>query len=141
MKGIVSNYKEKVDKKLIIRQRIFFILILILLSISTVNTVQGKVTILLAVSGFLLATAVGVLLSRMFKVFWHEEKGKVVSRLDTLGILLLIIYIAIEATRNWIFSHWLSGPTLTSFGLIILTGLLLGRFLGTLISVHKILNE
>jgi Kef-type K+ transport system membrane component KefB len=77
----------------------------------------------------------------MFKIFWHQEKEKVISQLDTLGIILLVLYIGIEFGRNWIFGYWLSGPTLTAFGLIVLTGLLLGRFLGTLIKIKKVLAE
>jgi len=49
----------------------------------------------------------------MFKIFWHQDKQKVVSQLDTMGTILLIFYIGIEVGRNWIFGHWLSGTALT----------------------------
>ncbi len=141
MKELLTTYRENVDKKLIIRQRIFLIIILVLTTINTLNVVHGKIDTTLAISGFLLSAVIGLLLSRMFNIFWHEEKGKVVSQLDRLGALLLVVYILVEVNRNWFFGYWLSGPALTTFGLIILSGLLFGRFLGTGFKVRKILKE
>lgn len=139
VKETINNYREKVDKKLVNRQRIFFVIIFILLTIDVINVIEKKMSVVLAVSGFLLATMIGLSLSRMFKIFWHEEKQKVVSQLDTIGTVLLVLYIGVEVGRNWIFGYWLSGAALTAFGLIVLTGLLLGRFLGTFIKINKAL--
>lgn len=141
MNESVKNYRQKVDRRLKIRQRIFFVIIPILLAIDIKNVLNDKLSAVLALIGFIFATLIGLLLSRMFKIFWHQEKEKVMSQLDTIGIILLVIYMGIEFFRNWIFGHWLTGPTLTAFGLIILTGLLLGRFLGTLIKINKILIQ
>lgn len=141
MKEKIKNYQAKVDKKLIIRQRIFLILVLILIIIDILNIIDHKLNIFLAIIGFIFSITIGLFLSRMFKIFWHEEKEKVVSKLDTVGFLFLILYIIIELSKEWIFGHWLSGETLTSFSLIILTGLILGRFLGTVNEIDRILNE
>lgn len=136
-----NDYHAKVDKKLIIRQRIFFVIISILVIICIMNTFAGKINFILAISGFALSSAVGLLLSRMFKIFWHQDKAKVVSQLDTMGVVLLILYIGIEIFRNWIFGHWLSGPVLTAFGLVVLTGLLFGRYWGTHLKINQVLSE
>jgi hypothetical protein len=141
MKEQLDVYKTNVDRRLLIRQTIFFIIIAILMVISIRNIVTGKIDDLLAASGFLLATFIGLILSRMFRIFWHEEKERVVSQLDTLGTILLVIYISVELGRKWLFEHWLSGAQLNAFGLIILTGLLLGRFLGTSLQIKQVLSE
>ncbi|MBX4198520.1 hypothetical protein KW782_04290 [Candidatus Parcubacteria bacterium] len=137
----IETYRENVDTRLRIRQGIFIVIILVLLVINSWNIVSGKIDGFLAASGFLLATIIGLVLSRMFKIFWHEEKERVVAQLDTVGIVLLILYIGVEVGRKWIFEHWLSGAELNSFGLIILSGLILGRFLGTFIKIKKVLTE
>ncbi len=137
----LDGYKDNVDKKLLIRQGIFVVIITILIVISVMNIVNGKIAILLASSGFFLATALGLVMSRMFKIFWHEEKEKVVSQLDALGTVFLIVYILLEVGRKWIFQHWLSGAELNAFGLILLAGLLLGRFVGTGIQIKQVLEE
>jgi hypothetical protein len=141
MKKILKNYWNSVDKKLIYRQRIFLAIISVLIIISAVNVGEKKIGIVLAASGFLIAALIGLALSRMFNIFWHEEKEKVVSQLDKVGSLLLGLYILIEIGRNWLFGYWLSGAALTAFGLIVLTGLLLGRFLGTHLKIRGILAE
>lgn len=141
MRQRIKQYKEKVDIGLISRQRIFFVIITIFIIIDIVNVINGKISILLAISGFLLTTILGLILSRIFKIHWHTEKQKVVSRLDILGVIFLVFYMIIEIGRKWFLGHWLSGASLSSFVLIIPTGLILGRFLGTSMKINKILLE
>jgi len=136
-----KEYYNDVDNRLIIRQRVFLTIIIILVTISIVNMIEGKIGLFLGVSGFLLSNAIGIALSRMFKIFWSAEKGKVISQLDTMGTILLILYICIEVFRKWIFAYWLSGAALNAFGLIVLSGLLFGRFLGTSIKINDVLVE
>ncbi len=137
----IEQYQEKVHVKLILRQLIFSVIITVLIIMGVLNVMSGTVDITLALSGFLVATIIGVVFSRVLKISWHEEKGKVVGKLDTFGIALLIVYFGIEFQRDRFFSYWLSGASLTAFGLIILTGLLLGRFLGTFFKIKKVLAE
>ena len=141
MEEAKAEYREKVDKKLIIRQRIYVVAVIAIFLINVVNVYYARIAFVLALSGFLLSTAIGLLLSRMFKIFWHEGKGKVASKLDTIGTILLVFYILLELNRKWIFSHWLSGAELNSFVLIVLGGLLLGRFLGTRFLIKSVLEE
>lgn len=141
MREQLEIYRENVDKKLLIRQLIFVGIIFVLIIITTLNIIEKRIGPLLALFGLILSTSVGVLLSRMFKIFWHQKKEKVMYQLDTLGTTLLIIYIIVEINRKWFFEHWLSGATLSAFSLIILMGLLLGRFIGTFLKINKILEE
>ena len=140
MKKTIKNYRENVSKRLMIRQGIFFVIISILMVISTINVLSEKIGVFLAASGFLLALVTGLALSRMFRIFWNQEQEKVVSKLDMLGMIFLIGYICAEVGRKFIFQYWLSGAELNAFGLIILTGLLLGRFVGTTIQIKNILR-
>ncbi len=141
MKTFIEDYRQNVDTKLIFRQRIFIVVIFILIIISVVNVFEGKISALLAVSGFLISAIIGLVLSRIFKILWHEEKGKVIYQLDKLSITLLVIYIIIEIGRKWFLEHWLTGAALSAFGLIVLMGLLSGRFLGTMIKIKRVLED
>jgi hypothetical protein len=140
MQKTIKDYRENVSKRLMIRQGVFFVIVLILMVISIVNVFKEKIGVILAISGFLLAGAIGLALSRMFRIFWNEEQEKVVSKLDMFGTILLIGYICAEVGRKFIFQYWLSGAELNAFGLVILTGLLLGRFLGTTIQIRNVLR-
>ncbi len=137
----IKHYKESVHINLLLRQIFFLILTFVLLVISIVNVFQEKVGGVLAASGFGLSTAIGLCMSRMFKIFWHTKKEKVVAHLDMVGVILLIVYVGLEISRKWLFEHWLSGAALNAFGLIVVTGLLLGRFLGTTIQINQAITE
>jgi len=140
MKKTIKDYRENVSKRLMIRQGVFFVIVSILMAISIANIFKETIGVILAGSGFLIALAIGLAMSRTFRIFWHEEQEKVVSQLDKLGAILLVGYICAEAGRKFIFQYWLSGAKLNAFGLIILTGLLLGRFLGTAIRIKNVLR-
>ena len=140
MKKMIKDYRENVSKRLMIRQVIFFVIVSILMVISIENVLKEKIGVILAISGFVLALAIGLALSRMFKIFWNQEQEKVVSKLEMLGTIFLIGYICAEVGRKFIFQYWLSGAELNAFGLVILTGLLLGRFLGTTIQIKNVLS-
>lgn len=141
MKNLAAKYRHKVDFKLAIRQAIFLVIIAILILVSIANVIQGKTSPSLAISGFLLTTIIGFSLSRMFKISWHQKKRKVIARLDIFGFILLAIYFSIEYFRKNIFEYWLSGEELNAFGLIFLTGLLLGRFIGMSRKINDVLLE
>ncbi len=137
----IEIYKTNVDKKLLARQILFPIIIGVLVVLSIINIFEGKINILLAVFGFSISILVGLAVSRMFKIFWHEEKNKVISKLDTTGVIILVFYISFEINRTWIFGYWLEAEIVNAFGLIVLSGLLLGRFLGTFVKIKNVLIE
>lgn len=75
----------------------------------------------------------------MVKISWHPEAEQVVSRLDRIGGIILMLYIAVEVGRKWLFGHWLQGAELNAFGLIFLGGLLLGRLASMRRQVRRVL--
>ncbi len=141
MKELARKYMYRVDWKLAIRQAVFCVIIAALIVIIVFNTIEGKIDLPLAISGFLLSTILGFFLSRMFKISWHQEKKRVIAQLDIIGFILLAIYFGIEYFRKYIFEYWLSGEELNAFGLVILTGLLLGRFIGMTRKISDVLLE
>lgn len=55
-------------------------------------------------TGFIIGYIVA---KRMHKITWDEEASKVVGKMDTMGIMILVIYLLFAITRRWIFSYWL----------------------------------
>ncbi len=141
MREKIRLYTDNVHAGLLVRQVIFLVIAAVLLAICIVNMYRGIIGPTLSISGFFLAGGIGLLMSRMFKIYWHEEKGKVVAHLDRQGVVLLALYISVELGRKWLFEHWLTGAALNAFGLVILTGLLLGRFFGTHILITQVLTS
>ena len=141
MKNRQKFAKEHVAPKLLKRLRIFVIIITIIVGIAMYDVFLGQVSILLAILGLSAGTAIGLVAGRMFKIFLHTETQKVVSRLDKIGVIFLVLYIAVEIGRKWLFGYWLHGAELNAFGLTFLAGLLLGRLLSMRKSIKRVLIE
>jgi hypothetical protein len=77
----------------------------------------------------------------MFIIHWHEEKAKVVSRFDMIGIFVMVLYVAFSASRTWLFGHWIHGSVLTAFTYSILAGVMIGRIVGMRLKIKNILSE
>lgn len=148
MRNLIANIKNNkeiakryIDRRLFMRLIIFAIVSLILVGVVIFNIASGKINIFYGTGGLGVGLIVGFLAGRMFNIFWHPEDEKVVSRLDAMGIAILILYIIMEIERDWIFGHWMTGPMLPAFSFAVLTGLILGRFLSMVFKIRKIFLE
>lgn len=103
----------RTDKSLLFRLRLFLVISLVLLGIIIYDLILREINLPLAVIGIGIGIAVGLVAGRMFKIHWHEEKQKIASRLDILGIAILILYIGFEIVRERLFSNWVNGSVLT----------------------------
>jgi hypothetical protein len=71
---------------------------------------------------------------------WDDEAGKVVGRVDRLGLVILVITVVAHLTRTWLLGHWVHGALLTALGVWISAGGLAGRVLGTRRGVRAVLR-
>jgi hypothetical protein len=133
--------KKHIDRKLIFRIRIFYLIGIILTGLMLYDVLEGIIGFELSLGGFLLGLFLGFIATRMFIIHWHEEKAKVVSRLDTIGIVIMLLYVAFSASRTWLFGHWIHGSVLTAFTYSILAGVMIGRIAGMRLKIKNILSE
>lgn len=135
------HLKKHIDRKLFTRLKIFFVIVIVLSALIIYDISEGILGINLAFLGYILGLIMGFIASRMFLISWHKESAKVVSRLDAIGIVILLLYIVFALSRRWIFGHWLTGSALTAFTFSILAGIMLGRFLGMRLNIRKVLSD
>lgn len=133
--------KQYLDEGVLFRIKLIFIVFLMMLIILIYDIIDSRLRFLLAFAGILIGIGLGFIAGRMSKVQWHEQKKKVISKMDGLGVIILISYLLFDYYRNTIFGHWLQGATLTSFGFSILTGMMLGRFLSIKMDIEDVLKE
>ncbi|MCZ7403029.1 MAG: hypothetical protein O8C61_12470 [Candidatus Methanoperedens sp.] len=133
--------KKHIDRKLIFRIRIFYVIGFILTGLMLYDVLEGIIGIELSLGGFLLGLFIGFIATRMFIIHWHEERAKVVSRLDTIGIIVMLFYVAFSVSRAWFFGHWIHGSALTAFTYSILAGIMIGRIVGMRLKIKNILSE
>ena len=133
--------KKHIDRKLIFRIRIFYVIGIILTGLMLYDVLEGIIGIELSLGGFLLGLFLGFIATRMFMIHWHEERAKVVSRLDTIGIIIMLFYVAFSVSRAWLFGHWIHGSALTAFTYSILAGIMIGRIAGMRLKIKNILSK
>ena len=132
---------QHINKKLRRRLQMFAIMIIVFLIISIYKISIGDISIVLALFSSLIGLTIGAIAGRMFKIYWHSETQKVVSRLDKIGIAFLVIYIIADLGRKWFFGHWLQGAQLNAFAIIFVGGLIFGRFITLTQNIKKVLLE
>jgi len=126
----VHPARQHIDRRLIVRLRLYCITCLVMLGVIVVEIVRHKIGVTLAAGGIAIGLVLGIVVSRMYRLSWDEQTTKVVAQIDWIGGGILGLYITFIFFRDWIFGHWLQGSTLVEFGLCISAGLMLGRVLG-----------
>jgi hypothetical protein len=131
-----------VHRKLLFRVRRLALIFLIITGILIYEISLDYIAAYLAVIGVLLGVLIGWLVSkRMHNISWDAETTKAVTKMDNLGIFILIIYILFAITRRWIFSHWLQGHVLSAFTLSVSAGGMLGRLYNTRQKIRLVLKK
>lgn len=133
--------KNLIHRKVLIRVRIYIVIVLIMLGITIYDIVLDKIDPLLALTWLIGGILVWFIFGRIYKIYRHEDTQQIMSHIDKIGVIFLIIYIVIEIGKKYIFWHRLQGSTLNIFSLITLAGLLSGRLLAMLHKIRYELNQ
>lgn len=134
--------KKFVHKKILFRLRRLAIIFVIITAILIYEISHDYIALYLAIIGFMSGIGIGLLVSkRMHNISWDAETNKAVTKMDRLGIIILVLYILFAISRQWILSYWLQGYALTAFSLSIAAGGMLGRLWNTRQKVRKILKK
>jgi uncharacterized membrane protein len=136
-----KHVKDFVEKKLIVRLRIFFFLIFILIDIIVLEISLGYINAWLAVGCLIVGILSGLIFVRRKRIHWDEETSRVIARMDKVGVLLLIIYIAFAITRYWFLHRMLSGNELTAVSVAFGTGAMISRVWSMRMGIRRILKQ
>jgi hypothetical protein len=120
---------EYMDKKLRFRIRSFFVILFVMLGVLGFDLYKDQVTLINILAGIFVGGIVGLVLGRMFKIYWHPTDRKVVARLDAVGIGSLIFYILFAIFREKIFAHYVQASHLRGFVFSTVAGVMIGRIL------------
>ncbi|MBD0331710.1 MAG: hypothetical protein ICV66_03565 [Chitinophagaceae bacterium] len=143
---LLNPHKDKyvqdfVERKLVIRLRIFFFIIFILFDILVLEMSLGYVSVFIPFVALLLGLVSGLLFVRRKKIYWDEETSRVIARMDTLGIILLIVYVLFVITRHLLLHHLLQGNQLTAFAVSFATGGMITRVWSMRRSIRRVLRD
>ena len=133
--------KEHIDKKLLRRIRFFVFLLFVMTGVLVYEIFVSHINFLYIIFGVVIGLAVGFIIGRIFYIEWHTASRKVISRLDVVGIIVLVIYLVLSIFKHWIFAHWFRGAILSAFTFSFVEGVMLGRILSLRSNINKILTE
>jgi hypothetical protein len=133
--------KDFVKKKMIYKLRIFYLVSISLFSFIIYEIATGTLHFSVAMMAMVLGIFTGWVAAQRYQLVWNEEAAQVVTKMDRLGIVLLIIYLAFTLSRKWIFSHWLTGETLTLFSLTFGNGAMMARVVCLRKKIRRIIRR
>jgi hypothetical protein len=130
-----------VKKKMIYRLRIFYLVSVSMFCFIVYEIAVGKLEVFIATAAMVLGILTGWLAAQRYKLAWDEEASQVITKMDRMGIILLVIYLSFTLSRKWIFGHWLTGETLTLFSLTFGNGAMMARVLCLRKKIRRIIRK
>lgn len=123
------------------RLRMYFVIFLVMLGGVVVDTLVTNTGPILVGVGLLGGVVVGVVVSRMYRLDWDHSAAEVVSRIDKIGLAVLVLYLLFALSRSWLIGHWVQGTALGPVGLSVVCGVMLGRVVGMSHGIRSVLVE
>jgi hypothetical protein len=115
-----------------LRVRIYFLIFLVMAGIVVVDGIRiGGASVLPVLASLVGGVVVGIIASRMFSLSWDHVSGKVVGKLDAVGAVILLAYLAFSIFKTKLLGVWFDGPVLGVAGLAALAGVMAGQVFGT----------
>jgi hypothetical protein len=136
-----KSVKHHIDKKLQFRFILYFVLTLIMTAIMFFDIYKGYISLVLVVASVTIGIIIGIITSRMYHISWNHDAKKVMAKIDTFGVIILICYIISSIFRHFIIDYYIHGPTVGAITFSFLAGTMFGRVLGTRGKILKVLHE
>ncbi len=141
MEPIIKELGDKVHTRLKRRIVLFLGISVIMTGISIFHIIRDGASILHTIVGIVIGLIIGLSVSRIFVISWDGKAGQVISKFDTVGIILLVMYIVFEIFRTKIVGYFVNRHSVFAVSFAILAGIMYGRFLGIRGKIRQIFEE
>jgi uncharacterized membrane protein YqgA involved in biofilm formation len=135
-----EHVDQHVPKNLRNRVRTYLALAVIIVVVIGYRLFVDQEDLWYAVLAFVIGSAVGIVVSRMYKIWWDTDAEKVASRLDIYGIVLLVAYVAFELLGEHYIRQTFAGPMILTMILALSGGAVLGRGIGIGRTMFRVLR-
>ena len=134
-----NSAREKLDPKIIRRLRYYTVSTVILVIIIIYELLSGGFSVYNVLIGLIIGLLAGIIIGRLYGMSWDEKSNTVVSKIDYLGLVVIVFYLLFHLWKYVTVGSWTSGNEL---GILvsITTGLMIGRMLNTYHNINKILK-
>lgn len=134
-------YKKHIHSRLLLQLRIFAVISLAMFGIVGYDIADGVFGVELAGLGISVGLIAGFVVGKLYAIKWHEDSRKIVTRLDTIGVVVILVYIGFSIFRRQLFGQFIHGPALTAITFASVGGVMIGRLLAVTGNINKILKE
>jgi heme/copper-type cytochrome/quinol oxidase subunit 4 len=131
-----SEYKERrehLDRRLLLRLRFYFILMLIEFAIIVYEVLLGGVALTSTLFFGAVGLIIGIIMARRFHLGWDEKTNTVAGSTDVIGAIILVCYLIFVFYKPDILGLYEQGHQL----LVALLALSAGTQLGRIISMRR----
>jgi uncharacterized membrane protein YqgA involved in biofilm formation len=132
---------DKVHTRLKRRIVLFLGISVVMTGISIFHVIREWISILYTILGLSIGLVIGLSVARIFKISWDKKAKQVISKFDTIGIIILVLYLAFEIFRTKIVGYFVNRHSVFAVSFAILAGVMYGRFLGIRGKIRQIFEE
>jgi hypothetical protein len=136
-----KNARHFVERKLLNRLKLFFLIFALLVVAIFYEVARQHISSSASIGAIMMGMLLGGVFVRRKKIYWEEETSRVIARMDRIGVILLILYIAIAVLRHFLVDHWFHGKQVIGFSFSVAAGTMLGRVLSMRSQIRQILKE
>jgi ABC-type amino acid transport system permease subunit len=136
-----TENRTYVSSRLRARLIIFFLISLALIAFIGYEVYIGDGAWWMALASLIVGAVVGFLYGRFARVRWHETQEQVIMQYDTIGYIIIGLYILFSFFRDWILGHFFAGAVLETLTLSLVAGILFGRFFGLHSAIMRVLRD
>jgi hypothetical protein len=137
----MDSIKKPVARRLRIRLALYFFIFIIVLMIVIFHIVVDHANPFYALLGLAAGITLGIVASRMNKILWNADATEIISQFDTVGIIILILYVVFELFREKIVEQFVGGPSVIAVSFALLSGLMLGRVIGLRRKIRQVFES
>jgi hypothetical protein len=135
-----SNWRL-ISTRLRSRLILFLVIAVALVVFAIYEVIIGDMDLLTGVLTLLVGAVFGFIYGRLIRVRWNEDEEKIITRMDTVGFIIIAIYLILSYFRETLLAHFFSGTELTAIGVTLAGGILIGRFFGVHVSLMRLIRE
>ena len=132
---------KHIDKKLLKRMMVYFIMSLVIFTIMIYEVVIWSAPVWIVFIAVVIWLLLGSVTHRIFRISWHEDEKKVISRIDRTGIIILVIYILFSIFRGKIIAYFFQWSAVLAITMSLVFGLMAGRVYGMRKRIMAVLQE
>lgn len=133
--------RNHVHRRILVQLAIFAVVTLVIFAVVVSDIIHTNTNFLWVIGALIVGLAVGLAVGRIFALKWHEDTQKVILSVDKSSILLVALYIIFRIGSEKLFGEFLHGEELTIVTFTILGGIMVGRVLGMMRSLTRVLKE